>query len=178
MKALPLHLVFAALLIGSVVSHAQNRDPMRSPEAIEPAIIRIAAMNGLAYRGVENVSGATVQALAFEAPGCARPLLVAPLLMSFEESLLLQFTGREGDSRRYVYIDRSWTRPQRFSVFFERAKYAALAMVHLTSAVPSGTMLLIDAPPECHAADAVDWRLAWNRDFLAGTAQAVMESTR
>jgi len=116
--------------------------------------------------------------MSFDAPGCARPVQVASLDISLERGLVLQFIGVPGDSRRYAYIDRVWTEPQRFSVFRERVKHAALAVVGLSRYVPSHHMLLIDSPPECRAADPIDWRLAWDRDFLASGRQAAAKPAR
>src|SRR6266446_2974410 len=77
---------------------------------------------------------------------------------------------------RYVYIDRTWEKPDRLAFFVQRMKYAALATFGLTRYVPSGHLLLVDSPSRCQAADAIDWRNVWNRDYV-GTTRAATEAT-
>jgi len=62
-------------------------------------------------------------------------------------------------------------------MFAERIKYAALATLGLTRYMPSGHMLLVESPTDCQAAaDAIDWRNVWNRDY-AGVTQAAIDAT-
>ncbi len=167
MRVRPLHIVFACLLIGSLVAKKRSGDLLEEGGDLEPAIVRLAQSNGLAYRGFEDVAAAEVRALAFDAPGCAQPVFIAKIEDTFEQGLTLHLAGAPGNVRRYVYIDRSWSTPDRPGVFGERAKQMVLAVLGLTPYVPSRRLLLINSPPECHAAEAIDWRLVWDRNYLA-----------
>lgn len=48
-----------------------------------------------------------------------------------------------------------------------RLKYATLAPFGLTKYAPSWYLLQVEAPTNCHAAQAVDWSPVWNSDGLA-----------
>jgi hypothetical protein len=159
--------IFACLLVASLVVKKRSGDMLEESGDLEPAIIRLAQSNGLVFRGYEDVAAAEVRALAFDAPGCTQPVFVAKVEDTFEQGLTLQLAGVPGNVRRYVYIDRSWPIPDRPGVFGERAKQMILAVLGMTRYVPSRRLLLIDSPPGCHAADAIDWRPVWDRDYLA-----------
>jgi hypothetical protein len=115
--------------------------------------------------------------LAFDAPGCVAPVLVV-LRVQFDSEVLLHSARERGDELHYVYIGRSWEKPDRLSFFVERMKYAALATFGLTRYVPSGYLLLVDAPSQCQAANAIDWRNVWNRDYISTTRAAAGATTR
>ena len=70
--------------------------------------------------------------------------MLVVLRVSFDEEPLLRSAREQGDVLRYVYIDRSWEKPDRLAFFVERMKYAALATFGLTRYVPSGHLLLVD----------------------------------
>ena len=63
-------------------------------------------------------------------------------------------------------------------MFVERMKYAALATFGLARYVPSGHMLLVELPPDCQAAEAIDWRNVWNRDYVGDMRAETEASTR
>jgi hypothetical protein len=88
----------------------------------------------------------------------------------------MHFVRERGDIVRYVYIDRVWNKPNRLALLVERMKYAALASFGLTPYVPWGHLLLVDSPPGCEIAAAIDWRDMWNRGYIA-TIQADPEAT-
>ena len=85
------------------------------------------------------------------------------LSSTFEEQTLLEYVPEPGYVRRYVYFDRIWDTPDHRAAALQRMKYAALAMFGLTEYAPSWYLLLIEAPSNCRAAQAIDWRSVWNR---------------
>jgi hypothetical protein len=174
MRAWPLHVAFATILVGSLAAKERAADLLVDVDDVarETAVMRVARSHGLTFRdyGALPGSGASLRALAFEAPGCSLPVLVV-LRVSFDEEPLLHSTREHGDVLRYVYIGRSWEKPDRLAFFVERMKYAALATFSLTRYVPSGHLLLVESPWQCQAADAIDWRSVWNRDYV-GAARA------
>jgi hypothetical protein len=173
MRGWPLHVVFATILIGSLAAKERGADALtESGNAltesgnIELAILNVARSHGLAFREYTTITGTDVRALVIEAPGCSRPVLIVPLLVTFDQDPIVRSAREPGDVLRYVYIDRTWDKPDRLAVFAERMKYAVLATFGLTRYEPSWHLLLIKSSTDCKVADAVDWRLVWNRDYL------------
>jgi hypothetical protein len=168
MRAWPLHVVFATILAGSLAAKERAADVLVDLDDTdrERAVTRVAQSHGLAFRDYATLPGTHDRALAFEAQGCPQPVLVV-LRVQFDAEALLSFAREQGDALRYVYIDRSWEKPDRLAFFVERMKYAALATFGLTRYVPSGHLLLVDSPSQCEAiTDAIDWRNVWNRDYV------------
>jgi hypothetical protein len=177
MRAWPLHVVFATILVGSLAAKERAADMLVDVDDLdrETAVMHVARSHGLVFREDVTLPGASIPALAFEAPGCSRPVLVV-LRAAFDEEPLLRSVREQGYVSRYVYIDRSWEKPDRLAFFVERMKYAALATFSLTRYVPSGHLLLVASPPGCEIAAAIDWRNMWNRDYVAA-AQADTRAT-
>lgn len=48
---------------------------------------------------------------------------------------------------RYVYIDRTWDKPDHLAFFVDRMKYAVLATFGLTRYLPSWHLLRVELPP-------------------------------
>jgi hypothetical protein len=88
-------------------------------------------------------------------------------LATFEEETIMESAPEPGYTRRYVYFDQVWDTPGRWAAFVQRMKYAALGLFGLTKYAPSWYLLQVEAPANCRAAEAMDWRLVWNRDDLA-----------
>jgi hypothetical protein len=161
--------VFAAILVGSLAAKYQTTDLLANKDNFEPAVIRVAHAHGLAFRDYTTISDTDIRALVFEAPGCARPVMVVLLSVTFDQERVARSARQPGYVLRYVYIDRSWDKADRLAVVAERAKYAALAVFGLTRYLPSWHLLLIGSPADCRLADSTDWRMAWSRDYLVAT---------
>lgn len=171
MKAWPLHLLFGTLLLGSLTAQQRTADTLVEidPLDLAPAVTRVAQSNGLRFRQHVTVYG-NVPALTFDAPGCSRPVIVA-LQVNFDFAPSVQSSAREaGEVARYVYIDRSWERPNRLAFFIYRIKYAALATFGLTPYVPGGHLMLVQSPPDCQSAQTIDWSNVWNRDYVSAAS--------
>lgn len=167
MRAWPLHLVFGTLLIGSLTAQQRTADTLVEidPGDLATAVIRVAHSHGLRFRADQTAYG-NVPALSFDAPGCSGPVVVA-LQVNFDLAPFARSSARnDGDVARYVYIDRSWEKPNRLAFFIYRMKYAALATFGLTRYVPGGHLMLVDAPPDCQSAATIDWSDVWNRDYV------------
>ena len=168
MRAWPLHVVFASMLVGSLATKELAADAPVDEADFDPAVIRVARAQGLAFREYSTFTGTNVRAMAFEAPGCSRPVQVVVTYEDLGQGAILGVGGEEGDVLRYVYIDRSWDKPDRLALYLQRMKYALLKTFRLTRYDPDPRVLLVDAPPGCQVADAIDWRNAWNRDYVVG----------
>jgi hypothetical protein len=175
MRAWALHVAFATILAGSLAAKERGADVLVRHDNLQPAVTRVARSHGLAFRDAVTLPGSSIRALVFEAPGCARPVLVAVLSVVIDLEPILRAAREQGDVLRYIYIGRSWEKPDRLGVFVERMKYAAIAPFGLTRYVPSQDLLMVESPSRCPAADAVDWRDVWNRDYL-GAAPADAEA--
>ncbi len=84
---------------------------------------------------------------------------------------MMHYAPEPGYVRRYIYFDRTWDTPDPRAAYLQRMKYAVLAKFGMTEYQPSDYLLLVEAPPHCHAAETIDWRPVWSRDTLAA-AQA------
>jgi hypothetical protein len=167
MKAWPLHVAFAALLVGSLAANRRVPDmvDVGNPD-LEPAVARVASSHALTFEGYTTLPGTSFRALQFAAPGCARPVLVASN-MSFDEEAVVRDARDPDDTSHFVYIGRSWEKPERLAFFAERIKYAALATFGLTRYMPAAHLLVVQAASSCELANTIDWRNVWNRDYAA-----------
>ena len=175
MKAWPVHAIFATILVCSLAARARTTDVLIEHDSLEPAVLRVARLHGLAFREQVTIAGTDRRALVFEAHGCSRPVRIGLRLLTFEEEPILQSTTEQGYVRRYVYIDHSWDRPNRLAVWVQRIKYEVLATFGQTQYIPSWYLLRIESPPDCQVANAIDWRIVWNRDYLASAVEAERE---
>ncbi len=162
------HTVFAAVLIGSLAAQERVADWFEDDASLlEPAILRIAGSHGLHLREYRTTNGIMTRTLVFDVPGCSQPVQVSLRLATFEERSLMESLPEQSYTRRYIYFDQSWDRPNPQGAFAQRMKYSALAMFGLTEYVPSRYLVLVETPKTCRAAEAVDWSSVWNRDYLA-----------
>lgn len=162
------HGVFGGILLASLAVQRRDTDARYDDASVlEPSILRIASSHGLTLQGYRAMGGNMPPALIFEAPGCARPVQVNPLLSSFEEVSLMDDAPGQGYVRRYIYFGASWDRPKSWAAFVQRMKYRALAMFGLTEYVPSKYLLRIEAPKNCEPARNIDWSSVWSWKYLA-----------
>jgi hypothetical protein len=167
MRAWPLHVVFAAILVGSLAAQDRTIHLLVESSGLEAAVIGVARADSWVFRDYKTITGTDVRALRFGAPGCAPPVLVVLLRPTFDQEGVVRSAREPGYTLRYVYMDRSWDKADRLAVLAERAKYETLAVFGLTRHVPSWELLLVESPPNCQAANAIDWRPAWSRNNLA-----------
>ena len=148
----------------------------RSPAALASSqpfcALQARTIGGLGEHRTSDV----VPTLVFEAPGCSQPVFVSLRLSSFEEETMMHYAPEPGYARRYIYFDRTWDTPNPRAAFLQRMKYAVLAMFDIPEYEPSRYLLLVEAPPHCHASETIDWRPVLSRDTLAA-AQVNAEAT-
>jgi hypothetical protein len=161
-----LHAIFAGILVTSVVANERSGDVLSETDNLEPAVIRAAQSHGLVLLRPPTAKE-PAGILIFDAPACARPVVISLLSVTLDDEPLVRGVGEPGDVVRYIYLDRSWTvLPNPLAVFFEWKKHKALELFGLTSYVPSAYMLRLAWHPGCDVADAIDWQVVWRRDFL------------
>ena len=171
MKARLGHALFALILTGSVLTNARPDDPPAKANQLAAAIIDVARSNNLSFRGQATLANLGLATLAFDAKGCREPISIALLSIDMEQLSWLKALTPENWTLHFIYYDRRWREPDRASIFWEQKKQQALAVVGLTSSVPSPYLLGITAPSGCNAADTIDWRQIWDRRFLARPAR-------
>ncbi len=176
MRTWAAHAVFAAILIGSLVTRERAADAFASSVSLKAAVLRVAGSHDWGLDEHRTTSGATVPTLVFAAPGCSQPVFVSLRLSSFEDETMMQYALEPGYVRRYIYFDRTWDAPDHRAAFLQRMKYEVLAKFGMTEYLPSDYLLLVEAPPHCQAAKTIDWRPVWSRDTLA-TAQGNAAAT-
>ena len=172
------HAVFAAILISTLVARERAGEVLRESPFIEPAVIRVAQSRGLVFRGYRSLTDVEFQALTFAVPGCTGPVFVGVLAVTFDQETLVRTPPPSDYVRRYIYVDHTSAQPDRLAVLVERVRQATLALFGLTRYVPSWHLLLVDAPLGCHAADAVDWRPVWDRDYLETTQRETVNEPK
>ena len=159
--------LLATILLGSLAAQEWTADlPEDGPRILERGILRVAGSRGLTLREYKTTSGVMSRTLVFDAPGCSQPVKVSQRLWTFEEEPLLEGGAEQDYARRYIYIDRSWDRPDPRAMFVQRTKYRSLAMFGLTEYVASMYLILVETPKNCPTAKAVDWSSIWSRDYL------------
>jgi hypothetical protein len=115
----------------------------------------------------------------FQRPECDRMSLVLPYFINAEAEALLTRVTEPGFERHFYYMDSSWREQHRVSMFLAWAKYAVLDLLGASPYVPIKKAIVLVDPPNCHPAEAIDWRALWekNRPREAGNAGA-SESAR
>jgi hypothetical protein len=165
------HALFALILTGSVLTNTRSDDPPAEANQLAAAIIDVARSNNLSFRGQTTLANLGLATLAFDAKGCREPISIALLSIDLEQLPWLRTLNPENQTLRLIYYDRRWREPDRVSIFWEHKKQQALAVVGLTSSVPSPYLLGITAPSGCNVADTIDWRQIWDRRYLTSLAK-------
>ena len=108
----------------------------------------------------------------FQRPECNRTSLVLPYFINAEAEPLLARVTEPGSDRHFYYLDSSWREQHRVSMFLAWAKYAVLDLLGASPYLPVKKAIVLADPPDCHPADAIDWRVLWekNRPRDAGSA--------
>jgi hypothetical protein len=166
MKAWFAHAVFAALVVGSLSTRMKTPDALSRAVDLEPAVFRIAQLHGLIFHSFLPVADTGRHALVFEAPGCAKPLRVFVRELNLAEEPFTQIAPEPDYSRRYVYVDKSWDRPDHLAVRVQQVKYELLSTLGQTQYLPGRELLQLELPPHCRAIEAIDWRMVWSRAYL------------
>jgi hypothetical protein len=175
MRAWPVHAVFALILVSSLVIRERASDVLAEHDDLVAAVLQVARSYGLAFREYTSVAETGRRALVFDAPACTRPIRIVLRSLTFDEEAFNELSLEPNYTRRYVYIDHVWDRPQRTAVWVQRVKYGALATIGQTRYTPSSNLLQIELPADCSVAEAIDWRMAWDRDVAATGNVAVSD---
>jgi hypothetical protein len=161
MRAWPVRILLVSILVGSLAAKVRTPDVLAEDHRLEAAIIRVAQSGGLTFHQNSTISGTDIRTLVFDAEGCSQPVLIALLSLTFAEEPTVRSTREPGYALKYFYIERSWADPPRLTVYFERVKYVALAMLGLTQFTPSRQVLLVESPPRCSVASDINWQGVW-----------------
>lgn len=166
MRSWPYHAAFALILVGSLAFREQAGDVLDESAAFEAAVVGVAGTQGLGFLGQATMADSAIATMIFAGLGCSQQVSITVLDGAFDQDIGSGPAREQGEGVRYVYIDRAWDRPNRLGFFIERMKYAALAVVGLTEYQPSWHLLRIASPPGCKVADKLDWKRAWDRNYL------------
>jgi hypothetical protein len=157
------HAVFAAVLVGSLASRERSPEAPIDDAGLESAVLSAARSQGLVFLEYGNNSTGWGRAMAFDAPGCARPVVATWRPATFEDEATTASAPGSAYQREYTYFDRRWNRPDPWAVSIQRMKYSLLAMFGRTDYATSNLVLQVDAPRDCPAVEGIDWRPAWTR---------------
>jgi hypothetical protein len=114
----------------------------------------------------------------FQRPECDRTSLVLPYFINAEVEPLLARAAEPGFDRHFYYMDSSWREQHRVSMFLAWARYAVLDLLGASPYVPVKKAIVLADPPDCHPADAIDWRPLWAKKPRPGTVKAGNEASR
>jgi hypothetical protein len=114
------HLVFSTILLGSLAGNERAVDVLEAGDVtLQTTAARIGQSQGLDFREYAKIAG-NIPIVVFEAPGCFGPVLViAPMIL--DEEPVMRFVREQDDIIRYVYIDRTWEKPERLALLVERS---------------------------------------------------------
>jgi hypothetical protein len=121
------------------------------------------------YRSHLRTEGADHQpfAVAVEAPGCSGPVTVRTIDLDYWEGAWVQEVLEPDASRRFVYMDGVWPTVSRVRLRLKRLRHKLLALLGVSPYVTAVPPLLVLEPSGCHVADAIDWRMIWDRHTLS-----------
>jgi len=161
MKSFIPHAVFSLILAVSVTTNAVSTTVVPAVDTTEPAVVDVAASYGWTLRQ-KTKDGESIQTLTFDAPDCARPVLVSLLHLLIEEQQFLPAVDQSYVAR-FIYIEDSWNSPDRFTLFLAAKRQRALVVLGLRRDA-SDRMLYVSAPSECPSIQTVNWRSVWNKE--------------
>jgi hypothetical protein len=126
--------VFVAILVGTLIARARFGDvfPKENINIVASAVIAAAQSRALMFHNYTSADGADLPVLTFAAPGCTRPLYVAVLVTTLEQTTVVGSLRQQGYRRYYAYFGRVWQRPDRRAIFLKQKKQAILATLGLT----------------------------------------------
>jgi hypothetical protein len=164
MKATALRMVFAALLLATVIS--KTHAP-RIERNLDAGVLATLAHYGLSpRRRAAEQDSALPSSIYFDAPGCDGAVQVMPIQLNLQEAPLLSSVGAPDYDRLIIYLDRSWRDPDRLGMRLVWLKYKALSLLGLSPYVPTTLALLVAEPHGCEAAETIDWRTVWLQENL------------
>jgi hypothetical protein len=99
----------------------------------------------------------------FQRPECDRTSLVLPYFINAEAAPLLARVTTPEFERRFYYMDSSWREQHRVLMFLEWVKFAVLDLIGASPYVPVKTAIVLADPPNCRPAEAIDWRVLWEK---------------
>jgi hypothetical protein len=171
MSGIVLRCIFMALLLAT----AANKLRASSEVAGDPlgTIIAALAQQGLAARKhTLPLSNEARESVVFAAPGCGRPIRVLPAALSLHDLPLLEAVVERDYRRWYVYLGQVSPAADRFAWRMMWLKQKAASVLGLAHYSIPKTVLLVAAPPECHAVEQVDWRLVWEQPYRSKPSPA------
>jgi hypothetical protein len=157
-----LRCVFLVMLLAAAADkiRASSQEEDDAPRTI---------MNALAKQGIVAskhflpLPNDIRDSVVFAPPGCDRIVRVIPATLSLHELPLLESAVERDYRRRYIYLGRMWDKPDRFALRLAWLKLkVASGLGSARYALPK-TTLLVATPPECDAAERIDWGLVWRR---------------
>jgi hypothetical protein len=163
--------IFATMLVMTVGIDLQSYDPPREVSDLALTVVRLLESRGLAYQQTRSLSNGLLTSMVFEAKGCSRPVQVVPLDFTFEKAPLLYLVDEPGDVRRFIYFERNSPIGDRIGILVEHVKQKILALLGRSRYFSSPTFLVVTEPPNCRAAEDVDWRLIWDREYRDGASR-------
>jgi hypothetical protein len=108
MRVWAAHVVFAAVLVGSLASRERSAEAPVDDAGLEAVVLGVARSQGLGLR--ENRASHTGwgRTIVFGVPRCSKPLLVTWRQATFEDEAATESAPGQDYQQQYVYFDQKW----------------------------------------------------------------------
>ena len=169
--------ILATLLLVSAVGKIGSTRQLEAD--IRPATMAVLALKGWPTRaGAEDPTAVLQPPIEFVAPGCNGAARIFLVDLNLQMMPMLDQVIEAGYTRRIVYMGLTWPTEDRLGLRLEWLRHKVLSLFGLGRYVTSSTALVVAEPPGCHAADLLDWSLAWDRQTLAAVSTSRPEVLR
>jgi hypothetical protein len=165
MSASLLRVILACLLL-TTASVKVWGTRMTDPD-IRPALVALLEHQGWPTHDDPDSPRLLRTPIFFEAPGCESPAQIFLIDLSLQMMPMLDRIIGPGNTRRIVYVGRTWPAEDRLGLRLEWLRHKVLSLFGIGRYVASSTALVVVEPPGCRAADLLDWSLVWDRQTLA-----------
>ena len=165
-----LRTIWALLLLMMVVNNAQMPASL-DREKLANNVVQVIAAHRLSVEPMLSVRDQFPDAARFRAPGCEEPIEVIPVHINLQEAPLFDALITANYKRQFVYLDQTWLSENRVAMRLTWLKHKMLSFLGWGRFVTIPTGLLIVSPPDCHAAEAIDWTPVWSWRVIAAGVQ-------
>jgi len=183
-KALVRGLCLLVLLASVVIRFQANqaRLAMMADFDVGAAVTDVIRQHGYALR--ENpVKPPSLLAgvIYFQRPECQQASLVLPHFINEETQTLLTRVASPQATRRFYYLDGSWSYQARVAMFLEWARFSVLDIFGASHYIPVKTAIVLAEAPGCHPVTPIDWRPVWEKHrhrsaVTGGSGDGAMEA--
>lgn len=155
------------VLAASIAVRLQaNRNLQIAMTEFDPTVAITEVLLAQGYRVLENPikpPKMLASVVYFQRDECSRPSLVMPYIINAESLPLLSLVAGPEFHLRFFYLDKSWSRESRVSMYLEWLKYSILDIFGASRYFPVKQAIVLAEPPDCAGPASIDWRMVWDK---------------